>query len=86
MITKEVSIDAVRPFGLHAGDSLRVLEENEASVMIEIIRASTTLPTVQKRGSAGAWARSARGSARYTEGESRDDARMAYYREKYGVK
>jgi len=35
-----------------------------------------------RRGSAGAWARQARGIARLEPGEDRDDARIAYHREK----
>lgn len=85
MITQEISIDAMRPLGLHAGDSLRVLEEREASFVVQIVHSSVPPATVKKRGSAGAWARAARGIARLEPGETRDDARMAYYRAKYGV-
>lgn len=81
--TKEIAIDAVRPLGLHAGDSLHVLEEKEGFFLMQILHAA---PNVAKRGSAGAWARAARGSSRLAAGETRDDARMAYYREKYSLR
>jgi hypothetical protein len=83
--TKEISMDAVRSLGLHAGDSLRVLEEKEASFVVQIVHSASPLQTVKKRGSAGAWARSARGIARLKSGETLDDARLGYYREKYGL-
>jgi hypothetical protein len=83
--TKEVSLDTVRPLGLHAGDSMRVLEEKEGSVVIQIMHSTKPLSTVKKRGSAGAWARAALGIARLDLGETVDDARMAYYRGKHGV-
>jgi hypothetical protein len=82
--TKEITVEAVRSLGLHAGDSLRVLEEREGVFLLQILHAVPS-PSVSKRGSAGAWARSARGTARLAADESRDDARMAYYREKFGV-
>lgn len=40
---------------------------------------------LRKRASAGAWARQFSGIAKPSDGESLDDARMAHYREKYGV-
>lgn len=83
-ITKEIAVDAVRPLGLHAGDSLHVLEEKAGVFLMQIMHAAPP-PAVVKRGSAGAWARAARGSARLAADETRDDARMAYYREKFGV-
>ena len=75
----------MRPLGLHAGDSLHVLEEKEDVFLLQILHA-VPVPVVAKRGSAGAWARAARGTARLPLNESRDDARMAYYREKFGVR
>ncbi len=82
--TKEIAVDALRPLGLHAGDSLHVLEEKAGVFLMEIMHAAP-VPQVTKRGSAGAWAREARGSARLAVNETRDDARMAFYREKFGV-
>lgn len=82
--TKEITVEAVRSLELHAGDTLRVLEEKEGVFLMQILHAASS-PSVAKRGSAGAWARSARGTARLAADESRDDARMAYYREKFGV-
>ncbi|MCX6847756.1 MAG: hypothetical protein NTY98_02440 [Verrucomicrobia bacterium] len=82
--TKEIAVDALRPLGLHAGDSLHVLEEKGGVFLMEIMHASS-VPIVAKRGSAGAWARAARGSARLTAEETREDARMDFYREKFGV-
>ena len=81
--TKEIAIEAIRPLDLHTGDSLRVLEEREGVFVMQIIHAAA--PVIPKRGSAGAWAREAQGTALLMDGESRDDARMAFYREKYGV-
>ena len=83
--TKEIPIDTVRSLGLHAGDSLRVVEETETSLVIQIVHAAQSFAAVKKRGSAGAWARNARGIARLDATETRDDARMAYYRDKYGI-
>jgi hypothetical protein len=42
-------------------------------------------PTIRQR-SARDWARQAKGSVRLAPGESVDDARMAHYAAKYGVK
>ena len=83
--TKEIAVDALRPLGLHAGDSLHVLEEKGGIFQMEIMHA-TPVPHVAKRGSAGAWARAARGSARLAANETREDARLDYYREKFGVR
>ena len=82
--TKEIAIEAMRPLGLHTGDSLRVLEERGDVFVMQIIHHAAAA-AVPKRGSAGSWAREARGAALLMEGESRDDARMDYYREKYGI-
>lgn len=82
--TKEIAVDAVRPLGLHAGDSLHVLEEKAGVFLMQIMHAAPA-PQVGTRGSAGAWARAARGSAKLAADETRDDARMAYYQEKFGV-
>jgi hypothetical protein len=83
--TKEIAVDALRPLGLHAGDSLHVLEEKAGVFLMEIMHAAP-VPHVAKRGSAGDWARAARGSARLAADETREDARLAYYQEKFGVR
>ena len=84
--TKEISIDAMQALGLHTGDSLRVLEEKETSYVIQIVHAAgTPLGAVKQRGSAGAWARAARGIAHLEPGETQEDARLDYYRSKYGI-
>ena len=42
--------------------------------------------TPGRAGAVSQWVKQARGSVRLAPGESADDARMAYYAEKYGVK
>lgn len=83
-----LSIDADHALNwsmLHTGDLLRVLAKDDQSATLELITTTKSDPSRRERGSAGAWARSAKGIARLAEGGSHDDARMAYYREKYGT-
>ncbi|WP_395744376.1 hypothetical protein [Prosthecobacter sp.] len=84
-ITKEINVEALRPLGVQAGDSLHVLEEKAGVFVMEIVDPAP-VPRVARRSSAGAWARAARGSARLAGNETGDDARMACYREKFGVR
>lgn len=42
--------------------------------------------TLARTGAASQWVKQARGSVCLAPGESADDARMAHYAEKYGVK
>jgi len=83
-ITKEIPIEQVRGLDLHQGDSLRVVAEGDATFLIQIVRAAPLLAR-PKRGSAGAWARQYAGAAKLEPGETTDDARMAHYRQKYGI-
>jgi hypothetical protein len=82
-VTKSISADHLRGLDLHRGDTLRVLEVQEENIVVELQRADAAPPRVA--GQASEWLRTARGSVRLAPGESADDARMAYYAEKYGL-
>ena len=56
----------------------RIYSEEELTAMIAEDQPLT--------GKASEWLRTAKGSVRTAAGESADDARMAYYAAKYGVK
>ena len=59
---------------------------------IKVVASLTIVPgaveqmPAPRTASAREWAKQARGSVRLAPGESADDARMAYYAEKHGVK
>lgn len=59
-------------------------EEIDAELTAELAALAST--DQQKTGKASEWLRTAKGSVRVAAGESTDDARMAYYAAKYGVK
>lgn len=81
-ITKEISSEQVRSLDLHQGDSLRVVAEVGTTLLIQIVKAAG--PQLgAKRSGASEWGRKYSGAANGTE--SRDDARMAHYQEKYGI-
>lgn len=44
------------------------------------------VPTEPQMGAVSEWVKQARGSVRLTPGESANDARLAFYAAKYGVK
>lgn len=81
-VTKEIPSEQVRGLDLHQGDSLRVIAEVGSTLLIQIVKAHTPAPR-SKRGVAGEWARKYAGVAKGME--SRDDARMAHFQEKYGI-
>lgn len=81
--TQEIPIEAMRPLNVRKGDHLHVVEERGGFFVVQIDHAPPV--EVCKRGSAGAWARAALGSAILGECETGDDVRMAYYRDKYGI-
>jgi hypothetical protein len=82
-ITKEISAEQFDALGLHEGDSLTLLERHDSTFLVQINKLDE--PAVQKRGSAGDWARKYAGIAKPDPGETRDDIRAAHYREKYGL-
>jgi hypothetical protein len=84
-ITKEIPVETIRLLGLQAGDSLHVLEERDGNFVLQISHAPPVGIPIPARTSAGAWARAARGTALLVDGGSRDDARMEYYHQKYGI-
>lgn len=81
-ITKEISSDQVRDLDLHQGDSLRVVAERGAILLIQIVKAASPVQP-RKMGKAGEWARKYAGAAKGTE--SVDDIRMAHYQQKFGI-
>ncbi|HEY5893095.1 MAG TPA: hypothetical protein VIT91_07680 [Chthoniobacterales bacterium] len=68
-------------------DGLQLLLQSPESFEIQspAREATLTATPARKRASAGAWAKRFAGVARLVPGETTDDARMAHYREKYGV-
>ena len=71
--------------GLHEGDALVGFSINKGRIIFQVAVTNPS-PARSKRGSAGAWARHARGSSRLAVGETHDEARMAYYREKFDLR
>lgn len=70
---------------LHQGDTLRVLSNDDAGVVVVIERLPQNAPLARK-GTAREWVRSAKGSVHLSPGASIDEARMEYYAGKYGLK
>ena len=81
-ITKEIPSEQMRSLDLHQGDSLRVVAEVGTTLLVQIVKATGPQLTGKKSG-AGEWGRKYSGAA--NGGESRDDARMAHYQDKYGI-
>jgi len=81
-ITKEIASEQMSGLDLHQGDSLRVVAELGATLLIQIVKA-VPVPSGAKRGRAGEWGRKYAGAAKGTE--SVHDLRMAHYQEKYGI-
>jgi hypothetical protein len=81
--TTSIQTDHLRRLEVHRGDTLRVLEVHEENILVEIHRAESVPP--QPTGRASEWLRTAQGSVHLAPHESADDARMAYYAEKYGL-
>ncbi|MES2595361.1 MAG: hypothetical protein V4662_08505 [Verrucomicrobiota bacterium] len=81
-ITKEISSEQVRGLDLHQGDSLRVVAERGSTLLIQIVKAASPVPS-RKMGKAGEWARKYAGAAKGTE--SVDEIRMAHHQQKYGI-
>ena len=83
IVEKSVPLETL---GLREGDEVVSFTVEHGKVVYRVATASAAPLTPSKKpGSAGEWARQARGSARRLPGETHDDARMAYYREKFGV-
>ncbi len=85
-LTKHIDAEQLRALVLHQGDTLRVLAENGAIAIVQIERPSEKTPTKRANGKVSEWLRIAKGSVHMNAGESVDNARMAYYAEKYGIK
>ena len=82
-VTTSIPTDHLRGLDVHRGDTLRVLEVHDGNIVVEIQRADPAPP--RAAGQASEWLRTARGSVRLAPTESADDARMAWYAEKYGL-
>ncbi len=82
-IRKTISRERLTDLDVRPGDTLHILAITDAGTLIQINRED------EKRepalGKASLWLRSAKGSVHLAEGESLDDARLAFYASKYGV-
>ncbi len=83
-ITKTIPAENLRSLDLHEGDTLRVISASESEFTVEVRRETEALPAI-RRGAAREWVRHAKGIVKLAPGETADDLRMAYYREKYGL-
>lgn len=83
-VTATIPAEQLRGLDLHQGDTLQVLSVGHTAFLVQISRADPE--PAPRQGAASAWVRSARGVVTLAEGESADDARAAYYAEKYGLK
>lgn len=80
-VTKKIPTDQLRGLDFQVGDIVRVVEVSDESILLEIQRAESTPP--REVGPASDWLRTAPGSVRLAPNKSADDARMAYYVQKY---
>ena len=80
-LTKKIPADFLKSHGVMEGDTLRILATVDASFVVEI--SSPSEPTANQ-GKVEEWLKTALGSVHTTPHETADDARMAYYRAKYG--
>jgi hypothetical protein len=69
---------AVRP-----GDALQVLDVTESDVVVAVRHREPRVGTVT--GAASTWLRESKGIVSLAPGETVDDARFSYLREKHGV-
>lgn len=79
--TQTIPMNALGGLNLHAGDTLHVLAVMDSGFLVSIEQQDGPKPG----GSAEEWLKSARGSVKLDAGESADDIRMSYYREKHGL-
>lgn len=80
--TETIPLSALGSLRLKAGDTLRVVDVLDATLVVEM---DTNSAPDNKVGAATEWVESARGSVKLDEGEAVDDARMRHYLEKYGL-
>jgi hypothetical protein len=83
-VTATIPAEQLRGLDLHQGDTLQVLSVGQTAFLVQISRSDPE--PAPRPGAASAWVRSAKGVALLAEGESVDDARAAYYAQKYGLK
>ncbi len=81
-VTRTIPAAALRELNLHPGDSLRVLSEDNGTLVVQVQHQPLAAADPAK---AIEWVQRARGTVKLEPGETADDVRMAYYREKYGL-
>ncbi len=82
-LTQTIPASALGGIELKPGDALHVLSSLGGALLVQIRRSDSQ--EAKAKGSASEWLRSARGSVRLASGETVEDARMAFYSEKYGL-
>lgn len=73
---------------LHEGDQLdlRVILRDDAMLVTKVLRREPASVTPNpKRSKLGDWGRKWAGTVKLEPGKTRDDLRMEFYREKYGL-
>jgi len=80
--TMTIPADTLRSLGLHEGDTLHIIAEKDSAFVVEISRHEEGLTAAQSKA-ATEWLRTSTGIVKLAPGETEDDVRVAYYREKH---
>ena len=80
--TATIPAESLRSLGLHEGDRLRILQKKGSDLVVEIDRREEGMTATQSEALLE-WLRISTGIVKLAPGETEDDVRMAYYREKY---
>lgn len=82
---QEIPAEAFRDLDVHEGDTFKVVEVREGTLLVEMRRDVSAETRKKATTPAAAWVEHAAGMVKLAPGETEDDVRMAYYREKYGL-
>lgn len=81
---QEIPAEAFRDLDVHEGDTFKVVEVRDGTVLVEMRRDSAS-ERQSKIQAVESWIRNSAGIVKLAPGETEDDVRMAHYRRKYGL-
>ena len=84
-MTTTIPKKSLSGLGLREGDTLHVLAAQEADYLVRVEHAGEKAPTTSRADAVSEWLRTSTGIVRLAPGETEDDVRMAYYRQKYKI-